>query len=341
MIMMKNRKPIVIGLLFMAGLLLAVSCEKESSNNGQFAVLTTTDVIAVTNSTATCGGDVTSSGSSVVTVRGICWSKNTTPTVLDSSISVGFGEGPFTWSLTGLTPNTIYYLRAYATNSSGTAYGRVVSFTTLQANEVTDIDGNIYHTVTIGLQVWMVENLKVSHYRNGDAIPDITNASEWGNQANGAYCDYSNSPGNSTIYGRLYNWYAVTDPRNICPSGWHVPTDDEWTILMTYLGVVYKDGNSNPGGLLKEAGTAHWTTPNTGATNETGFTALPGGMRDPNGQFFLNDTSGYWWSSTSAGIITHTRSDNAEARSISNASGSVTFSKDLVLHGYSLRCIKD
>ena len=158
---------------------------------------------------------------------------------------------------------------------------------------VTDIDGNIYNSVTIGNQVWMAENLKTTKYQNGEAIPNVTDDTEWSNLVTGAYSDYNNDPSNSDTYGRLYNWYAVDDSRNICPSGWHVPNYSEWTTLENYLG-----GYLVAGGKLKETGTTHWSSPNTGATNETGFTALPAGGRGSNpGDFIYLGERAVWWTS--------------------------------------------
>lgn len=145
-----------------------------------------------------------------------------------------------------------------------------------------DVDGNIYTSVTIGTQVWMVENLKTTKYNDGTVIPNVINNTDWISLTTGAYCDNDNNPSNSTTYGRLYNWYvaASTNLKNACPTGWHVPSNEEWTTLMTNLG-----GQSVAGGKLKEKGTTHWDSPNTGATNETGFTALPGGFRGLSGKF--------------------------------------------------------
>jgi len=157
-------------------------------------------------------------------------------------------------------------------------------------NTVTDIDGNVYQTVTIGTQVWMKENLKVTKYRNGDPIPNITDGTFYFQSA-GVYCNYNNDTNNSTIYGRLYNWKAVNDIRNIAPKGWHVPSDSEWSSLTAYLGT-----SLVAGGKLKEAGTNHWKDPNTGATNESGFTALPGGSNG--GSFGYIGSHGSWWTST-------------------------------------------
>ena len=158
---------------------------------------------------------------------------------------------------------------------------------------VTDADGNVYHTVTIGTQVWMVENLKTTKYRNGDPIPIVSNNSLWNGLTTGAYCDYDTDPNNSVTYGKLYNWYAATDSRNIAPAGWHLPTDAEWTTLENYLG-----GKTIAGGKRKETGATHSQSPNTGATNETGFKALPGGTRMLNGVYSLDGFDGWWWSST-------------------------------------------
>lgn len=146
--------------------------------------------------------------------------------------------------------------------------------TSSKSNTVTDIDGNVYQIVKIGDQWWMAENLKVTHYRNGDVIPNVTDNAEWYNLTTSAYCIYDNNSANVETYGCLYNWYAVADSRNIAPSGWHVPSDAEWTTLADYLG-----GVSAAGGKMKETGTEHWASPNSGAINECGFSALPGGYR--------------------------------------------------------------
>jgi uncharacterized protein (TIGR02145 family) len=196
---------------------------------------------------------------------------------------------------------------------------------------VRDIDGNVYHTVTIGSQVWMVENLKTTKYRNGDPIPNVTDNTAWSNLTTGAYCNYNNNSDNATTYGRLYHWYAVTDSRNIAPAGWHIPTDAEWTTLTTYLG-----GENVSGGKLKETGTAHWLSPNTGATNETGFTSLPGGYRSNYGAFYDIGHIAYWWSSTESSMTT------AWCRSMYYNTSNVLRSGGLKENaGFSVRCVKD
>jgi uncharacterized protein (TIGR02145 family) len=153
------------------------------------------------------------------------------------------------------------------------------------AGTVTDIDGNVYQTVTIGGQEWMAENLKVIHYCNGDSIPNVTDAGVWTSLTTGAFCEYNNNVNNVATYGRLYNWYSVNDSRNIAPAGWHVPSDADWKQLEMTLGMSQSQADATgirdttEGAKMKEAGTTHWLTPNTGATNESGFSALPGGYR--------------------------------------------------------------
>ena len=195
---------------------------------------------------------------------------------------------------------------------------------------VTDIDGNVYHTITIGTQIWMVENLEVTHYRNGDVIPNIISTSDWANLTTGAYCFYNNDSGNCVVYGGLYNWYTLDDYRKIAPDGWHIPTDLEWQTLFTYLG-----GVSVAGGKLKEVGNLHWQSPNIGATNEYGFSALPGGYRDGLGVFHSMGIYGFYWTSTISNTI------YAWRRSFYNASTEVYhFANDMPV-GFSVRCVKD
>jgi uncharacterized protein (TIGR02145 family) len=159
---------------------------------------------------------------------------------------------------------------------------------------LTDQEGNIYKTITIGSQTWMAENLRTTRYRNGENIPEETDDILWHNLKTGAYCIYQNTKSIDTIatYGRLYNWFAVNDSRNIAPEGWHVPTLYEWKIMENFLG-----GDTIAGGKLKESGTIHWRKAwNTNTTNESGFTALPGGYRV--GTFYSIGEFAYWWTAT-------------------------------------------
>jgi len=207
---------------------------------------------------------------------------------------------------------------------------------------VTDIDGNIYQTVTIGTQVWMVENLKVTHYRNGDAIPNETDNTTWAGLSTGAYCNYNNDEGYVGTYGRLYNGFAVLDGRNIAPAGWHVPTDAEWKQLEMYLGMSQTEADASSrwrgtdeGGKIKEAGTTHWNSPNTGATNESGFTALPGGYRTVIGGYTSMVSSAYFWSSTEP------TSGMAWNRYVNLANAGIHRSYLSEIGGFSVRCVKD
>jgi uncharacterized protein (TIGR02145 family) len=202
---------------------------------------------------------------------------------------------------------------------------------------ITDIDGNVYKTITIGskgmktTQTWMAENLKVTHYRNGVQIPNVTDGSSWNNLNTGAFCWYNNdAAANANIYGALYNWYAVNDSRNIAPTGWHVASNAEWSTLVNFLG-----GQSIAGGKLKETGTTHWQNPNTGADNSSGFTALPGGYRYFNGTFYTIGYTGYWWNSTE-----YIPSDAWywEMFSVNIGLNNLSFNKGV---GLSVRCIMD
>ena len=204
---------------------------------------------------------------------------------------------------------------------------------TLEGNitygSITDIDGNTYKTVTIGTQTWMAENLKVTKYNDGIAIPNVTDNTEWKELTTGALCDYANTPSNSETYGKLYNWHAVNTGK-LCPTGWHVPSDAEWTELTDYLG-----GESVAGGKLKETGTTHWASPNTGATNETGFTALPGGYRNYLGTFGAIGYRGYWWSAT------EDSASRAWPRYVFNNTSNVISGSNSKVVGYCVRCVRD
>jgi uncharacterized protein (TIGR02145 family) len=201
---------------------------------------------------------------------------------------------------------------------------------------IIDIDGNIYPTVVIGTQEWMARNLKVKHYRNGDEIPNVTDITAWNALTTGAYCWYNNDQTFfEPLFGKLYNWYAVTDSRNLCPSGWHFPSDEEWTTLTNFLG-----GSTFAGGKLKETGLTHWNFPNE-ATNETCFTAIGGGCRNywegHSGEFGYYKHISWWWSAT-------TDPDNsANAYFLDCSSANTTVYRNSVdkRQANSVRCIKD
>ncbi|MBN1348315.1 fibrobacter succinogenes major paralogous domain-containing protein [candidate division KSB1 bacterium] len=195
---------------------------------------------------------------------------------------------------------------------------------------VTDVDGNTYQIVKIGNQWWLKENLKVTHYRNGDAIPNVTDDSAWVSLTTGAYCSYDNDPANSETYGHLYNWYAVNDPRCLAPEGWHAPSDDEWKALTDYLG-----GEAVAGAKMKKIGTTHWEQPNTGATNSSGLSALPAGTRAVEGEFQSKGRLALFWSSTErTSLLAWFRALQHDAEAASRVSGNIHY-------GYSVRCVKD
>ena len=201
------------------------------------------------------------------------------------------------------------------------------SNTTSTSVSVKDVDSNVYETITIGTQTWMQKNLKVTHYRNGDTIPNVTESKEWISLTTGAYCNYNNDTNNAITNGSLYNYYAIVDSRNLCPTGWHMPMDAEWSTLITYLG-----GETIAGNKLKEAGNSHWKYNNKTAANESGFTAIPGGERSGiAGSFAYLGNHGIWWSLTG----------DARLIEMSDFSCEVLKADANKKEGHSVRCIKD
>jgi uncharacterized protein (TIGR02145 family) len=312
--------------------------------------LTTTSIASITNTSATSGGNITADGGTSITARGVVWSTSNNPTIsLSTKTSNGTGTGSFTSTLTNLTPKTTYYVRAYATNTAGTAYGNEITLTTTDSSSVMgipcpgtptvkDIDGNTYNTVQIGTQCWTKENLRVTKYRDGTVIPLDESGGTVGNgtgqtyssRTTGARTVYGHSAANLTTYGYLYNWYAVADTKGLCPFGWHVPSDGEWTTLTTYLG-----GEIVAGGKMKTTGTTYWNTPNTGATNESGFSGLPGGARlGINIGFSGVKNDALFWSATESDFL-------FLFRGLLFNSGSVNRSDYFKQGGFSVRCLKD
>jgi uncharacterized protein (TIGR02145 family) len=411
-------------------IILIFSCEKKQPQPVP-PVISTMAISMISASTALSGGVITDEGGTTIISRGICWNTTVDPTIENSKTTESGNTLFFTNVLTQLLPSTLYYVRAYATNSAGTGYGKSMAFTTLGSipsvtqvdvnqlintatltvsvypnylpttviiewgttikyentttpmqipvtgntsvnvsvdlsdltpgttyhvrikatNElgtktgndvifttyvVSDIDSNFYHAVTIGTQTWMSENLKTTKYNNGDIIGTTSSPrSSIAAESNPKYqWAYDGIETNVAIYGRLYTWYAVTDDRNVCPTGWHVPTDDEWTILTTYLG-----GENVAGGKLKETGTVHWFSTDAETTNETGFTALPGGCRISNDSAFYGIWfDGYWWSSTS--LVTGSVISSWD-RDIANGSMKIQRAGWPKMSGLSVRCVKD
>lgn len=225
--------------------------------------LTTEVVTGISLTTATSGGNITFDGDAAVTARGVCWGTTPYPDLNGDHSIDGSGPGVFSSPITGMTEGTLYYVRAYATNAAGTAYGNQVMFSTY----VSDVDGNSYRTVLVGTQLWMAENLRTTKYSDNT---DIIYHTDWFTTIP-QYAWYDNNEAYKVPYGALYNYPAVNTGR-LCPTGWHVASDQEWTVLSGIAG-----GLSVAGGKLKETGTVHWNSPNTGATDEYGFTLLPAG----------------------------------------------------------------
>ncbi len=299
--------------------------------------LTTSQVEISSETLVITGGNISSDGGYPVTQRGVCWSVNSQPTINDKRTNDGNGNGVFTSNISGISSlnvNTTYYLRAYAMNTKGISYGNELSFIiylNVPGPTVYDVDGNQYSSKKIGTQVWMGENLKVTKYRNGNSIQEVTDNIAWRNLTSGAFCNFDNNTANGNIYGKLYNYYAIADNRKLCPTGWHVPTKEEWNTLFNFLG-----GGLNAGIKLKEQGTAHWNLAR--GSNTTGFTALAGSFRGDNG-FFYNSVkhSAWWWTSTEY--------NTTFPWSVFLGDDGITFQTTDNYHdkraGQSVRCIKD
>ncbi|MEN6501108.1 MAG: fibrobacter succinogenes major paralogous domain-containing protein [Tenuifilaceae bacterium] len=256
---------ILLGLLF----ILVSSCKEDSDTPTQIIpVISTSEIFSLSSNAVTIKSSLSSDGLSELETQGICWGSMPSPTVDNSKVVGDLSNGIMFGRIEGLTPNTKYYARAFATNKAGTGYGSEIVFTT--NNTVTDIDGNVYNTVTIGTQVWLAENLKTTKYNDDTDIPLMNENSSWEAIDSPGYCWYDNSIANKDLYGALYNWPAVISGK-LCPAGWNVPSDAEWTKLIDFLGGEYIAAE-----YLKEVGT-YWTSPISKATNYSGFCALPGG----------------------------------------------------------------
>lgn len=282
---------ITLGIISM--IFLAQGCKK-----GTIPVLTTTDVTEVTANTAISGGNISDDGGCDILDKGVCWNKTGDPTINDPKASSGKGTGSFESTISGLESGTKYFVRAYASNEPGTAYGETVEFTT----KIADIDGNLYNFVTIGTQVWLVENLKTTKLNDNSAISHVPDNTAWSTLPTAGYAWYNNDEDyNKPIYGALYNWHAVNSGK-LCPSGWHVPTDNDYKTLEQNLGLTLAEldiwgwRGTDQGSKLKS--TSGWNTGETG-NNSTGFTALPGGYRFyATGGFDGQNTLGYWWTAS-------------------------------------------
>lgn len=271
-----------------------ISCTKTTDSSPEAPTVVTGAITQVTSHTAMVSGEVTSVGDSEVTDRGVCIFTTPSPTPSDMCISAGEGIGSFTVTVAGLDSERSYSVRAYATSAVGTSYGNPLSFATLPIT-VTDVDGNTYATVQIGSQRWMKENLKTTKYANGELIPSVQDAAQWVNLSTGAWMQGISN----TLFGKLYNYYAVEHPAGLCPTGWHVPTKEEWTVLTDFLGGANAAGGKMKSTGTREDGTGLWISPNNAATNSSGFTGLPAGQRGVSGSPLgpvVSGQYGHWWS---------------------------------------------
>jgi uncharacterized protein (TIGR02145 family) len=214
------------------------------------------------------------------------------------------------------------------TSSNNTNSGNDTSELFQQGSGVSDVDGNFYTSIIINSQEWMQQNLAVSRFRNGDSISNDLDDSSWFNTSTGAYTIYNSLTANNELYGKLYNWYAVNDGRGLCPTGWHIPSDAEWSVLESSLG-----GLTAAGGKMKTV--EGWNSPNLGATNESGFTALPGGFRSLYGFFANFESTGFWWTSTEFFSVA------GWSRSLESISPSVIRTQNEFNDGISVRCVRD
>ena len=299
----------------------------------------TTAIVTPGLTTAVTGGNITVDGGSPVTDKGVCWATTTNPSITDSKTSNGTGSDSFISNITVLTSGTTYYVRAYATNSQGTAYGNQIIFST----KIADVDGNTYKTVTIGTQIWMAENLKTTKFNDITLIPLVTDNTAWGALTSAAYCWYANDQTtNKPIYGAIYNFYTVKTGK-LCPAGWHVPTDADYQTLEQFLGMdlsqlsAYEWRGTDQGAQMKN--TTGWATGMNG-TNTSGWSALPGGYRyGPSGVFNDIGQLGYWWTSSADPINAfYRRLDGADSTGV--VMNKVYRSGVVYTGGKYIRCVK-
>ncbi len=295
---MKTRNKLSVMAILMMTMVVVSGCQKhppipdppKPTNAPTVKTVAVTLVSAdETGAVIKASGEIINTGGTAITYRGFYLSKKKSPTINDTVV-VASGGNSFSKTI-NLPVNGTYYLVAFATNGKGTSTGIVKSVKTDWL--VKDIDGNIYHTVKVGNQWWLKEDLKVTHYTDGTPIPNVTGNNDWMNLTTGAYCNYNNDTSLVKVYSRLYNFYAV-ETGKLGIKGWHVPTQQNWIDLYIFIG-----RNDYTGGKLKETGTEHWKAPNTGATDEYGFTAIPGGDRGPKmgqGMFYDLHLGVGWWS---------------------------------------------
>jgi len=316
----RNLQRIFKGLLVLS-LLTYNAC--QSLDEEEILLFTIDKVDILPGNSYEMSGSIVNMGHLDIKEHGFCWSETETPTVENTAVLLGSPRKPgvFTFTVSGLLPDTSYHARAYVTTESGTVYSDEMVFRTLPGDEdrLIDIDGNIYETKQIGDQTWMAENLKVTRYADGTPIPFVEDQMEWFhlNRETRGYCWYDNVLTNGYVYGGLYTWTATVRGsagselipgriQGVCPDGWHVPSEGEWNQFELHLGMDQEElaqmkwRGDDEGGKLKEAGTRLWKSPNTGF-GETGFNALPGGYRHGSGEFIGLVTTARFWTSTGRG----------------------------------------
>ncbi len=283
-------KNLKIWILFLFPAILCMGCKREDVPS-----LQTSEASHILIHSLVAGGILVSDGGALITESGICWSTGDQPSISDIVTVNTNGSDTFAIKIPGLEPNSTYYFRTYAKNSAGVGYGNIVSCQTL-SETLFDVDNNLYKVIQIGDQVWMAENFRTTHLNEDTPIPQLKTS--WGSVSSPAYCWHSNNEADYKYpYGALYNWYAVAHEK-FCPDGWRVPNHEDWTNLVDYLG-----GFSVAADKLKETGTVYWFLGNSGATNESGFTGRPGGMRLQDGTFYPVWTDAYWWSASESGSM--------------------------------------
>ena len=336
------------------------SCN-DAGNNIILPVLKTMSVSEISQNNAKCSSSIVTSGTDPIIAKGICWSTFSLPTVKNDTTLDGSGSADFVNELKYLSAASTYYVRSYAKTATQTVYGKVVQLTTppdigtpntilnpdLTYGTLTDVDGNVYSTIKIGNQTWMAENLRTTKYRNAELIPEVTDNAKWMNLSTGAQCVYNNlaEANNTKKFGRFYNYYAVSDVRNIAPQGWHVPTTNDWNVLINYL-------NSNLGVSLSVAQSlaakTDWmesytntaigcvdANTFTSVNNSSGFSALPSGLRREMGDFdYVSSYCAFWCNEQNNTQTAFFKSLNYYDTKV----GSNTYLKQ---YGLSVRCIKD
>jgi uncharacterized protein (TIGR02145 family) len=348
-------------LLLVNVLVLVPSCKKPEEK--ELVKVTTVPVSHITRTSGYLEGSFINEGTDTIISYGFCWNTEPQPTFDDNRIVVNqmktgnTTNGTYLNRIKGLSPNTTYYVKAYAITVKSKIFGEQESFTTKPATvnitfnpdltyqSISDIDGNIYKTIKIDDQEWMAENLKTTRFNDGSAIPLVTEDDMWIRQNTPGYCWYYNNEAVfKNIYGGYYNWYAVSAGK-LCPSGWHVPSEDEWNKLKLFLGMTpdqLEEGselfpNTTAGNKIKETGTVNWVEENTDATNESGFTALPGGWRNSSASFDGEGEAGGWWS---AAVLTPYHV--ILANWVADFTASIFRSHGLTENtGQNVRCVKD